>query len=264
MNRISTTYLILLFALANAHAQEHGDKKQISDDPAPTAPSEQALSASANLQEVLSKLDLPGIKVNLEEWSVDIDASISLQAGLLELIACTKDTKEHESIVVVEARPSHIHTALLLLGAKPGKPASNQIVGGEGPDTRFIEIPPRGQRMDVYLIPNPKQGIAYPIHEFIMPAAHHDARVAESNRPKETPKPKFIFAGSRLHGGEDIPKFYVADRSGSVVSLATFGDELICLDGVHDSSNDSLIWEANPEKLPQIGNKVILRLKPAR
>ena len=42
--------------------------------------------------------------------------------GLLELVVCTKNSKEHESIVVMNARPLQVHTALLLLGARPGTP----------------------------------------------------------------------------------------------------------------------------------------------
>jgi hypothetical protein len=49
------------------------------------------------------------VKINPEEWCVDVEAKVCLREGLLELVACTKDTKEHESLVVVEAKPSHIH-----------------------------------------------------------------------------------------------------------------------------------------------------------
>ena len=46
----------------------------------------------------LSQFDLPelmGISINLEEWCVDVDAYIFLKKGVLELIACTKASKEH-------------------------------------------------------------------------------------------------------------------------------------------------------------------------
>ena len=72
--------------------------------------------------EAVEALKLPGLTINLEEKSVDVDATVCLRTGFLELVACTKGSKEHESIISVDAKPSHIHAALLLLGAKPGNP----------------------------------------------------------------------------------------------------------------------------------------------
>ena len=59
------------------------------------------LVASANVgtaAEALRKLNLPGIKLNLEERCVDVNATVCLHKGLLELVACTKGSKEHEPI----------------------------------------------------------------------------------------------------------------------------------------------------------------------
>jgi len=66
--------------------------------------------------------------MNIEERCVDVESSVCLRHGLLELIVCTKGTKEHESIIMIEAKPSHIHTALLLLGAVPGNPAMRKPI----------------------------------------------------------------------------------------------------------------------------------------
>ena len=96
-----------------------------------------------DLQDALAALKLPGVKIDLEERAVDVTAIVNLDEGLLEFVACTKDTKEHESIVKIQAKPSHIHTALLLLGAKAGHPAIRKIVG-EGDDQRWIDLPPKG------------------------------------------------------------------------------------------------------------------------
>jgi len=60
----------------------------------------------------------------------------------LGLVACTKGTKEHESIVAIKAKPVHIHAALLLLGAEPGSPATRQQLGDQA--ERWIDVPPSG------------------------------------------------------------------------------------------------------------------------
>jgi hypothetical protein len=207
----------------------------------------------------VSKLKFPGLAINLEERCVDVEASVCLRRGLLELVACTKGTKEHESIVVVEAKPMHIHAALLLLGAKPGSPATRQQLGDHV--ERWIDVPPRGGPVDVSLVLRGEGGkwAERPISDFII-----------RSRPKSAdPEPKlptltFLFAGSVLHGDGPGPRRYLSDDSGNVISLSTFGDELLCLPAIHSQANDALQWQVNPTHLPAIGSNVTLRLRPQR
>jgi hypothetical protein len=74
----------------------------------------------------------------------------------------------------------------------------------------------------------------------------------------------FLFAGSHLIGQEGTPKTYLADQSGSVISLSTFGDELLCLPQIYGHENHALRWEVNPKHLPQVGTQVLLRIKPLK
>ncbi len=259
---ISTAISALIFS-THLMAEEHSTTPK--DKPLPAGqPADAAKDAPEELQAALGKLELPGIKINVKEWSVDVEAEITLQTGLLELIVCTKDTKEHESILMVKAKPSHIHTALLLLGAQPGNPATQRVIEGDEP--RFIHLPPRGHPVDVYLVFGEDASKEHPINEFIIPADHHDATVQakEPGADEKFHTHTFVFAGSVLHSTGDGPKIYVADQSGSVISLATFGDELLCLPGFHDNANEALAWQANGDKLPEIGTKVTLRLRPHR
>ena len=43
-------------------------------------------------------VNLPGLVINFRERCVDVEGSICLDRGMLELVACTKGSKEHESI----------------------------------------------------------------------------------------------------------------------------------------------------------------------
>lgn len=201
------------------------------------------------------QLKLPGLTVNVAERCVDIEATVCLDKGLLELVACTKGTKEHESIVFVEATPMHIHTALLVLGATNGHPAMRRSREPEG--TGWIDIPPEGDPITVSLVFPDADGqpAEHPIGDFVAladPAAGDD----EARFPKP-----FVFAGSHLRDNGDGPRTYLADESGNVISIATFGDELLCMDGMHGHANDGLMWQVNPENLPPVGTKVTLRLR---
>jgi len=48
-------------------------------------------------QPARKNVKLPGLVINCQERCVDLEGSICLDEGMLELIACTKETKEHES-----------------------------------------------------------------------------------------------------------------------------------------------------------------------
>ena len=51
-----------------------------------------------------------------------IKAKVVLTSGPLEMLLCLKQTKEHESILSVDAKAAVIHAGLLALQAKPGVP----------------------------------------------------------------------------------------------------------------------------------------------
>jgi hypothetical protein len=208
------------------------------------------------------EIGLPGIKLNLEERSIDVNATVCLHEGLLELVACVKDSKEHESIVVLNARPIHIHTALLLLRAKPGTPAMQQVLDEES--TRWIPVPPAGDPIEVSLVfPDAKGKLGeHPISKFVSPAQMNGFdEVAIKEKPKAFPF-SFLFAGSHLLESKEGPRKYACEYSGNVISISTFGDELLCLPGIHGHQNAGLAWQVNPEGLPDIGTAVILRLRP--
>jgi hypothetical protein len=118
-------------------------------------------------QEALANLKLPGVKINLDEWSVDVDAEVCLHDGLLELILCVDNTKEHESIFSTKARALHIHTALLLMGSKPGTPAMKKIqIKGED---QWISVEPSGDDIVLSVVLQSKDGSdkEYPINLFL-------------------------------------------------------------------------------------------------
>ena len=205
----------------------------------------------------LEKLKLPGVKINLEEKSVDVEATVCLTAGTLELIACRQNTKEHESILTINATAMHVHTALLLLGAKPGNPAMRM----PREDGGWVDMPPSGALVDVFLVFQNESGktVERPISDFLVTNTEYEAAPDKRTR---FPTHSFLFAGSHLVGESDGPRQYVSDHSGNVISIATFGDELLCLPDVHSHENGSLLWQVDDTYLPAVDSKVTLRLRP--
>jgi hypothetical protein len=227
-----------------------------------TASASEAGGTNAGPQAALQKLSFPGVAINLQERCVDVESFVCLHRGALELVACTKGTKEHEAIVAIEARAMHVHAALLLLGAKPGHPAMRKPVGD--PPDRWIDLPPRGGPVDVYLVLKDAAGkpVERPINDFIASSKRRAGEREQADQDARFPTHTFLFAGSALVGDEPGPRRYLSDESGSVISLATFGDELLCLPDVHSHDNAALEWEVNATNLPPVGSNVTLRLRP--
>ena len=210
----------------------------------------------------LEKLRFPGVTLNVEERCVDLEGSVCLHRGALELVACSKGTKEHESIVAIAAKPMHVHAALLLLGAKPGSPATREPLGD--PPVRWLDVPPKGGPVDVFLVLQGDGGkwVEHPISAFIVPARSRSGDAAEGNPKHRFPTHTFVFAGSVLQDNGPGPRRYLCDESGNLISLSTFGDEVLCLPAIHSQENEALPWQVNPTLLPPVGSNVILRLRP--
>jgi hypothetical protein len=55
-----------------------------------------------------------------------VKTRVVLREGVLEMLCCPAQTKEHESILAVEGKAYVIHAGLVALGAKPGTPVQLQ------------------------------------------------------------------------------------------------------------------------------------------
>ena len=63
------------------------------------------------------------VLIDLKGKRLLIKSEVVLREGLLEMLVCLKQTKEHESILSVDAKAREIHAGLVALGAEAGSPA---------------------------------------------------------------------------------------------------------------------------------------------
>ena len=196
--------------------------------------------------------ELPFVKIDAKKRHVDLDAAVirqqTAEGEWLELLACTAGGRDHESLLVVKARPSHVHLALLMIGLEPGKPMRWQFKDGK------IETvnPPRGPRIAVtahYQLDG--EPVEVPVNQWLI----------DHQTKKPPPDNVWLFAGSRFVEQED-KSVYLADLNGSVLSLVNFGDELLARPTDLTNLNDNEAWGANAKTMPPKGTKVTLRLKP--
>lgn len=238
----------------------HRERIVVEDRPA-AAPGSAARSdpaTAAGLREVF-----PHVRVDIAAGKVEFDGVVPVDAHdpqaphvYLELIACTPDTREHESLIMTRARAAHVHAALLMLGLEPGAPGDIRI-SDAGP----VLTPPHGSPLQVTFRWTDAAGAT-------RTASPADWIISARSRSKpEMAANSFVFAGSRMrgHGGGGTPPSYDADGSGTLIGLATFATETIALRHVfsHDSSITDPEWIADAAHVPPAGTAVTVILTSA-
>jgi len=188
------------------------------------------------------------IKINLDEKYIDLEATVvTRESDWIELLACSPQSREYESILATAARPSHIHLALVMLGLEPGRPLS-----WLQNDSGYEIQPPEGDPVTVSLI------------------------VAEDGEQNEKPANEWIvsqqtgqvmgdavwlFTGSVFATYTD-GRLYKADLTGTVISLVNFGDDLLAMPNDLMNHNDNQAWRANTPLIPPAGSAIIIRIRP--
>jgi len=164
---------------------------------------------------------------------------ICLREGLLEFFVCTKNTKEHESIIATVAKPSLLHVGLLAMGAEPGKPVqfTPKFVAASGPR---IDIAIR------WLDENGKQQEA---------KAEEWVQEADSKKQMST---YWVFTGSLFRKLENGKNQYLADVTGEVIGVSNFPSVVLDLPVESTSDNSSLLFQAFTEKIPKEGTLVTI------
>ncbi len=233
------TLCIMPSALADAPTEK----------PAGDAKPEQPVDPIAEAVKQINEQD-NGVTVNREANHLDIKAEVCLRRGeFLEMFACTRDSREHESILVIDAMPSTIHFGLLLLGEEPGKPLSY--------DMKFDPpklVPAKGPEVGVFIV------VKADDVEREIPA---NRWVQDSKTEKMMEDNTWLFAGSQFAEVQGKQVYY-ADVNGSAISLVNFGDDLLTLPNKLTDANDShgKVWQPRTQAIPKVGTKVLIRLKP--
>jgi biopolymer transport protein ExbD len=185
----------------------------------------------------------PHVRINWTHRRVEVDGEICLREGLLELLVCSTNTREHESIVASPARPLRIYEALGLVGLSPGKPVRYDKSSKKW-------LPPSGQRMRIDV-------------RWTSDEQTRTVDVGTWTRDIETgdsiPPGGWVFAGSyRTDRGA-----FAADQDGTIVCVVDFASALIALPELRSADNRLLRLEAYKKKIPPAGTSVTLLLSPA-
>jgi hypothetical protein len=183
------------------------------------------------------------IWIDPKEKSVIVNGQISLRQGMLEMFACTRNTKEHEAIVSAETKAFLVHAALLRLGAEPGHPAQFQ------PEYK----PPEGTEIDVLVRWKDDKG------KMQTTRAQEWIKDIHTKKAMEYP---FVFGGSLFWKDPESGKQHYQAEGGDFVCVSNFGTAMLDIPVKSSQSNEDLEFEAFTEKIPPLGAPVQLIFKP--
>ncbi len=230
----------------------------------------------------------PGVRMDRERAVVEVDGRVATDVHdpdtpevWLEVLVCTPDTREHEALVVIDAKAEHVQAGLLLAGFVAGEPGRWEERRGrleatppesskEGrleaapPDSLkegqvktappgaqgggVVGVEPTGDRVEVVFVVD---GREVDPRSWMVLAGGGDADRLE-----------WVFAGSKFREfrGREV---YLAGVEGTVVGLTTFGSEIVGLRAMHhpDSAVEQPRFLAKVEAVPGYGEKVVVRLK---
>lgn len=162
----------------------------------------------------------------------------------LEMFACLRGTKEHESVLSIDTRASVVHAGLLAAGAVPGQPVQYQpdFVAAHGPEIEVTLVwqDAHGQRQQ----------------------ARGQDWVREARTGRAMPYP-WVFGGSKLlKDAETGKEFYLADGEGDLICVSNFPSAVLDIPVQSTDANANLLFEAFTEHIPPVGTAVTLLLKP--
>jgi outer membrane murein-binding lipoprotein Lpp len=225
--------------------------------------------AAAETQQAPSWVEpLPGLRVDIARKVIEFDGKIPIDPHdpqtpkiFLEVIVCSRDSREHESLIVTDVKPSHVHAGLIMLGLEPGHPGSWRW---DAEARKMISTPPAGPPVEVVFIVKGADGL---------PVVHDPASWIINERETRTfveqiagepaVSTRWVFAGSRIAPRPDGPgEYYKADIEGTLVGLATFGTETIAIPAMisPEAAVEAPVWIADRRNLPKWGTAVTVRI----
>lgn len=200
-------------------------------------------SAEAVKKVPLNKEGTVNLELQGAKRRVLIDAKVCLRQGPLELLLTKAAKKEHEAVLAVNADGRDIHKALLLAGAKEGKPVQFE------PKYR----PVTGSRIRVNLRYQRKgKAISVPAQEWV-----------KNIKTGKALEHEWIFGGSQLFADPlepEKPPIYAANV-GDFICVSNFDTAILDIPIVSPQDNERLAFEAFTERIPPIDTKVTVVLE---
>lgn len=148
-----------------------------------SAPKAAPAAGVEDTAEPLTRLNPNGtVLLDKKGKRVLLKTRVALRQGALEMLCCLKQTKEHESILSLDALAKEVHAGLLAIDARPGKPVQY--------DPEFQ--PPTGQKIEIFVTWTDEKGKAH--------------RAAAQSWVRQAVNRFYVFKMDALPKGLELPK----------------------------------------------------------
>ncbi len=215
------------------------------------APADKTQPKAAEQGKAVSKTSSGLVKLTKEhdvwidpkrKWVV-VDGIVCLREGQLEMFACPRDTKEHESVVAVNAKARYVHAALLAVGSRVGHPVKF--------DPKYV--PATGTVVDIAVLWRDKKGVKQVMR------AQDWVQNFRSKKPLPYP---WVFGGSGFWTDDSTGERHYYGDGGDFICVSNFPSATLDLRVASSQANSNLTFMANTENIPSQGTKVRLVLMP--
>jgi hypothetical protein len=180
---------------------------------------------------------------------VHLMTEVCLREGALEVFMCKFNTKEHESILRVDADARDIHLALLAANAKPGHPA--QYIDPKTGKADFK--PPTGTSVKVTVTYREKGQLK---------TVKAGTWVKDANTKKNLDV-DWVFSGSRFFKDPEgkSPDYYLANN-GEVITVSNFPESMLDVPIKSSKDRSDRPFVADTPKIPPLKTPVLVTLEP--
>jgi len=175
--------------------------------------------------------------------AIIVDGKICLREGQLEMFACPKGTKEHESIVALNCLPEEVHAGLLALGAKQGTTVKF--------DPKYESA--TGEIVDIFVMWKEPDGTAKEVR------AQEMIKHAKTGKAMEY---DWVFAGSGFYKDPESGRLHYQANGGDFICVSNFPTATLDLPVESTQANGGLLFHAFTENIPAKGTAVRLVLVP--
>jgi hypothetical protein len=224
------------------------------DQPQPASPAPLE-SGAANTQDAANENTVSGprveqiskdvyqvgpVRIDRVKKTASFKAKVNQREGNLEYLLVTPNGSTHESLLVSDISPSHLHFAMLLLGVAPSPQSPASPPSQINADFLRQAPAPQGSSIEIQIswkdAGKQKNG---PVEDWILNTANR--------RPAE--RGPWIYTGSYLNQGS-----FMAQLDGCLAALVYQPSALI--NNPREGRNDDSVWEPNPQRLPAAGTPV--------
>jgi hypothetical protein len=180
--------------------------------------------------------EIGALRLDQKARSVSFPGTLNLNEGPLEYLLVTEQGSTHESLLVTAVKPSDLHFAMLLLGAKGAGIMSAKDAPPGQIDAKYLKTAPKLKGENIAITARWKTGDAdksVPVEDWVLNA--------ETKKPMS--RGPWIYNGSMFNDGH-----FLAQIEGAHAALVTYPSALI--NNPRKGSDDDQLWTANTKAAP--------------